>query len=137
MKASLKLAIAALGIVALFTVFSEVVLAHHGRAGYRENSTVRGIVTEITWRNPHVYIEFDVKDDNGNVTNWKGELSAPSTMLAAGMSRTTLKPGDEIEVKGRSGLNGAPIILVQSVTKDGQAMVGYPGREGRPIQDTR
>ena len=58
-------------------------------------------------------------------------------MLAAGMSRTTLKPGDEIEVKGRSGLNGAPIILVQSVTKDGQAMVGYPGREGRPIQDTR
>jgi len=125
-------------IVMAFTLFSGVVSAHHGRAGYsNEISTVKGTVTAVQWKNPHVFIEFDVKDDKGNIVHWLGELSSPSTMLAAGMSRTTLKLGDEIVVKGRSGQNGTPITLIDSITKDGKAVVGDPNSEGRFIQDTR
>jgi hypothetical protein len=129
---------AILAVALTFTILSGAVSAHHGRAGYSaEVSSVKGTVTAVQWKNPHVYIEFDVKDDKGNVTNWKGELSSPSTMLAAGMSRTTLKPGDEIIVKGKSGQNGAPLTLVESITRDGKAIVGDPNAEGRFIQNTR
>ena len=124
-------------IVMAFTLFSGVVSAHHGRAGYVESSTVQGTVTSVEWKNPHCFINFDVKDDKGSIVHWVGELSAPSTMLAAGMSRTTLKLGDEIVVKGRSGQNGTPITLIDSITKDGKAVVGDPNSEGRFIQDTR
>jgi hypothetical protein len=122
----------------VFTVLGGVVSAHHGRAGYSNDvSTVKGTVTSVEWKNPHVFINFDVKDDKGNIAHWIGELSSPSTMLAAGMSRTTLKPGDEIVVKGKSGQNGAPLTLIDSLTKDGKPVVGDPNAEGRFIQNTR
>lgn len=124
--------------VLVFTLLGGVALAHHGRAGYSASvSTVKGTVTAVQWKNPHVFIEFDVKDDKGNVAHWIGELSSPSTMLAAGMSRTTLKLGDEIVVKGKSGQNGAPLTLIDSIVRDGKPIVGDPNQEGRFIQNTR
>ena len=128
----------ALALVVVFALAGSVALAHHGRAGYgTEISTVKGTVTEVQWKNPHVFIAFDVKDDKGNVVHWLAELSSPATMLAAGMSRTTLKTGDEIVIKGKAGLEGAPFALVDSITRDGKAIVGDPNAEGRFINNTR
>src|SRR5207249_4026117 len=113
-----------LAVVVALALFGNVALAHHGRAGYsNEISTVKGTVTEVQWKNPHVFIAFEVKDDKGNVVHWLAELSSPATMLAAGMSRTTLKSGDEIVIEGKAGLEGAPFTLVDSITKDGKAVV--------------
>ena len=128
----------ALAPVIVLALFASVALAHHGRAGYgNEISTVKGTVTEVQWKNPHVFIAFDVKDDKGNVVHWLAELSSPATMLAAGMSRTTLKAGDEIVIKGKVGLEGAPFTLVDSITRDGKAIVGDPNAEGRFVNSTR
>ena len=114
-----------------------VVLAHHGRAGYaNEIQTVKGTVADVQWKNPHVFIGFDVKDDKGNVVHWLAELSSPATMLAAGMSRTTLKTGDEIVIKGKLGVD-SPIVLVDSITRDGKPVVGDPNAEGRFVNSTR
>jgi len=114
-----------------------VVLAHHGRAGYaNEIQTVKGTVADVQWKNPHVFIGFDVKDDKGNVVHWLAELSSPATMLAAGMSRTTLKTGDEIVIKGKFGVD-SPIVLVDSITRDGKPIVGDPNAEGRFVNSTR
>ncbi|PYS02956.1 MAG: hypothetical protein DMG16_07260 [Acidobacteria bacterium] len=127
-----------LALVLAFALLGSVALAHHGRAGYsNEISTVKGTVTEVQWKNPHVFIAFDVKDDKGNVVHWLAELSSPATMLAAGMSRTTLKSGDEIVIKGKAGLESAPFTLVDSITKDGKAIVGDPNAEGRFVNSTR
>jgi hypothetical protein len=134
-KTLMRSAIAAVALVALF---AGVVLAHHGRAGYgNEITTVKGTVTGVQWKNPHVFLEFDVKDEKGTNVAWLGELSSPGTMMAAGMSRTTLKPGDEIVLKGKAGQAGAPVILVDSITRDGKPIVGDPNQEGRFIQNTR
>ena len=114
-----------------------VVLAHHGRAGYaNEIQTVKGTVADVQWKNPHVFIGFDVKDDKGNVVHWLAELSSPATMLAAGMSRTTLKTGDEVVIKGKLGVD-SPIVLVDSITRDGKPVVGDPNAEGRFVYSTR
>ena len=138
MKTLLRSATVALAMVFVFTLLAGVVSAHHGRAGYADTiSTVKGTVTTVEWKNPHVFINFDVKDAGGNAAHWVGELSSPSTMLAAGMSRTTLKPGDEIVVKGKAGQGGTPVVLIDSITKDGKRVVGDPNVEGRFSQDTR
>ena len=135
MKTLIRSGIAAL---ALGTLFGGMVFAHHGRAGYGNDiSTVKGTVTGVQWKNPHVFLEFDVKDDKGTNVAWLGELSSPGTMMAAGMSRTTLKPGDEIVLKGKTGQGGSPVILIDSITRDGKAIVGDPNAEGRFIQNTR
>ena len=71
----------ALALTVAFVLIGNVASAHHGRAGYGDQiSTVKGTVTEVQWKNPHVFIAFDVKDDKGNVVHWLAELSSPATM---------------------------------------------------------
>jgi uncharacterized protein DUF6152 len=137
-KTLLKSAIAALTMVVVFAALGGVVAAHHGRAGYVESSTVTGTVTSVEWKNPHCFINFDVKDEKGNVVHWVGELSAPQTMLAAGVNRNTLKPGDEIVVQGmKGGVPNAPVTLVNWITRNGQRIIGDPNSKGSFTSDTR
>jgi hypothetical protein len=125
-------------VAALFTVLGGIASAHHGRAGYaKELSTVKGTVTAVEWKNPHVFVNFDVKDAQGKVTNWIGELSSPATMMAAGMTRGSLKAGDEIVVTGKAGYEGAPISLIDSIVKDGKNIVGDPNTPGSFTANTR
>jgi uncharacterized protein DUF6152 len=75
-------------------------LAHHGsRVSYDLTSTVtlKGILKEINYSNPHVYFTFDVKDDKGHVTEWAAETDPPIMMERRyGWSKRYLKPGDEV-----------------------------------------
>jgi hypothetical protein len=113
-----------LGFVA-FLQSGGVLSAHHGRAGYGDKVvTMKGVVTEVRWKNPHVFVVFDVKDDNGSVVQWLGELSSTNTMLAAGMNRTSLKPGDEIVVGLRPAQGGIALGLVATIMRaDGTVVV--------------
>jgi hypothetical protein len=107
-------------------MFGGAAFAHHSRAGYDTNKevTLKGVVKEVAWRNPHVYVIFGVKDDKGNMVQWTGELSSVSTMLAAGMSKDTLKPGDEIIVTGAPAEAGTPQSLIAKLTRaDGTLIV--------------
>jgi hypothetical protein len=137
MQISKRPVIGALAMTAIFLAFGGVVSAHHGRAGYtKESSALSGTVTSLEWKNPHVFVNFDVKDDKGNNVHWIGELSSPGTMLAAGMSRTSLKAGDEIVVRGKTGQEGVPAVLIDSIMKNGKMLVG--GRDGEKFtSDTR
>ena len=138
MKIWLRSAMALVTLAVTFATLGGMVSAHHGRAGYgNEITSVKGVVTSVEWKNPHVFLNFDVTDEKGDIAHWVGELSSPSTMLAAGMSRTTLKSGDQIVVKGKAGRAENPVILIDSIVKDGKPVVGDPNVEGRFINDTR
>src|SRR5271169_6611673 len=58
----LAVLIAAAGLL----LISGPALAHHGRSNYDVTSTatVKGIVTEFEWTNPHALIHLDVKGEN-------------------------------------------------------------------------
>lgn len=138
MRTLLRPIVSVLTIAVLFTVLGVTVSAHHGRAGYaKELSTVKGTVTTVEWKNPHVFVSFDVKDAQGKTTSWIGELSSPATMMAAGMTKGSLKPGDEIVVTGKTGYEGAPITLIDSIVKDGKNVVGDPKTPGSFTANTR
>jgi len=89
-------------------------LAHHSfRAEYDANRpvTLTGVITKIEWTNPHSFFYMDVKDEKGNVANWKFEGYGPGVLYRTGWTKNiTMKPGDTITVFGwraRDGTNWA------------------------------
>lgn len=92
-------------------------LAHHGDAAYDTTKlvTVKGTVSDFQFINPHVEIFINVKNPNGSMEKWQGELTSPNHLAREGWTRHTLKPGDEIELVGYRAKNGAPSLRLQKV----------------------
>ena len=80
-------------------MFGAAVLAHHSAAQYsRQIMTTHGTVVQYIWRNPHVTLIWSVKNQNGETKQWVGELASVTSMIADGMTKDTLKAGQEVEV---------------------------------------
>jgi hypothetical protein len=60
---------------------------------------------------------YRVTEENGTAIQWTGELSSTATMLAAGMSRDSLKPGDEIMITVHPAVAGTPQGLVSKLVR--------------------
>ena len=73
--------------------------AHHSwQVDRTKMVTVKGTVASFSLSNPHVQIQFDVKDADGNIAKWSAGGGSPSRLSRSGWNRDTLKPGDEIAV---------------------------------------
>jgi len=119
--------IVALSIAALCVpLISVSVSAHHGAAALDTGKeiTLKGTVTEWIWSNPHCFLQFDAKDDTGNVRNWAVETQNPTTMTQRGWSRTSFKAGDEVTVTLEPVRNNQPIgRLLTVVLPNGEKLV--------------
>ena len=91
------------------TLFAAVLLAaaqawaHHSfSAEFDANKrvTLKGVVTKVDWRNPHIYVYLNVKDEHGAVTEWACEGGPPNVLLRQGWTRTSVKEGDEVTIDG-------------------------------------
>src|SRR2546427_11573938 len=93
---------AVLGASVLVLLVSSTLLAHHAGTLYDRDHPVslKGTVTQFVFTNPHAQIHFDVKDENGNVSNWIAETTSPAALFRLGWNKNTLKFGDMIEVTG-------------------------------------
>jgi len=124
----------AVAVVAAFSVLGGVVSAHHSRAGYDTDdkiTTMKGVISQVQWRNPHVFILWGVRDDKGNVVQWTGEFSSPSTMISEGLSRDTFKPGDEVAVTVIPAKAGTPQgLVIKMVRPDGRVVIDLSQRRG-------
>ncbi len=105
---------------------SSPLIAHHGNATLDANKTLtmKGTVTEWDWSNPHCLLQFDVKNEGGQVVHWIAETQNPAEMVSLGWGKTTFKPGDEVTVSLIPVKNGNPfgrITLV--VLPDGKTFV--------------
>jgi hypothetical protein len=101
--------------------------AHHGNAAYSDTVLVlkNATVTKLVWANPHAIVMFDVKDDNGKVVHWVGEVSSPPGLIQRGWTQNSLLPGDVIAVYIHSAKNGSPIGWVARIElSDGKALCG-------------
>jgi hypothetical protein len=74
--------------------------AHHSRAMFDVNEliSVEGVVTEVQWRNPHMWVMLDVPGPNGKTESWGFEGSGAASMVAAGISPTILKVGNRVKI---------------------------------------
>jgi hypothetical protein len=114
-------------LVALIAVLCTPVLAHHGRGAtydMKKRVTLKGTVSRVEWRNPHVLIYMDVQDADGKVVTWGFENSGVSTLAQEGYSRNTLKVGQPITAIVNPAANGAPTaIVVKIILADGSEIM--------------
>ena len=94
-----------------------LVSAHHGYAAFDTTAevTLKGAVTDFHFVNPHCVIEFDVKDDNGQVRNWKAELTSANHLAPKGWTEGSVEAGDELAITGYRAKNGAPSLWVTKI----------------------
>ncbi len=120
----------AAGMLVLGTAMSTTsVQAHHSFAAeFDANKTIQmtGIVTKVEWTNPHVWIYFNVKGDDGKMANWGVELGPPHLLQRRGWRRDTLQIGTSIDVDGFLARNGSARVNARTVTVSGTG--GAPGQ---------
>jgi hypothetical protein len=112
---------------ALFTAILTVVaplFAHHGRGAtydMKKEVALKGVISEVSWRNPHIAIMVDVKDETGKVTTWAIEHSNITTLAMQGYGKTTLKVGMEVTAHVHPGTGGKPVgLCMKFVLPDGK-----------------
>jgi hypothetical protein len=113
--------------------------AHHGNAAFDTTKTVtmKATVTEWVWANPHCWLKFDAKDDNGNVAHWTAETSNPPDMVNRGWAKSSFKPGDEVTVTLQPVKNSQPIGRVQQVVlANGQVLSTQLPQAPKPTDNT-
>jgi len=102
MKANRGVLVAVLGLICL----AVPVFAHHGfDTEYDQSKKVQlsGVVTKVSWLNPHMRIFIDVTNKDGSVTNWNLELTSPNNVRRQGWGKNDLVPGDKVNFEANPG----------------------------------
>jgi hypothetical protein len=122
MKTGLAIAFAGLCLAASLTPL----MAHHSTSSTYDKTrviTIRGIVTGIDWRNPHVRIHLDVIDADNRIVNWDVETLGTRELNHIGLDNGFLKPSDQVSIDVFLARDGTPRAVVRALTlPDGRTM---------------
>ncbi len=116
---------AAVLVTVLGTIAAGEAIAHHSVAGEFNVSKIvqlNGVVSEVEWANPHIYIHLNVKDAAGVVTTWRLESVPVGMMRKAGLSKALLLANEQTaSVSAYLARDGTPNLgyLVKITYADG------------------
>ena len=116
-----SMAVVAAGVVAI----ARPALAHHSFAMFdsAKELTLVGTVKEFQWTNPHSWIQLNVPDAGGKVTEWSIEGGSPNGLARRGWKSTSLKPGDKVTIKTHPMKDGSAGGSLMTVTMaDGKVL---------------
>jgi DNA/RNA endonuclease YhcR with UshA esterase domain len=78
--------------------------AHHSYAAtydVTKEVTLEGKLVQFVYRNPHSFVHVVANDDKGAPQRWAVEWGGTTQLGTAGVTKETLKVGDEVVIKGR------------------------------------
>jgi hypothetical protein len=91
-------------------------LAHHSFAAEFDSTkpvTIKGVITQLDWINPHCFWHVDVTNDNGEVEHWMIQGEAPGALHRAGITRDNAgTPGDKVTVQAYMARDGTKHLAV-------------------------
>ena len=123
--------------IAMIAFGCAATFAHHSMAGtyiLDQRITISGAVIEVGLRNPHSYVlvEVRVNKTDASAERWGAEWEASFDELdKAGITRTTLKAGDVVQILGAPGkISADHRLLIHTISRpvDGGTSTG-PWRE--------
>lgn len=107
--------------------------SHHSFSVFNMQTEIEitGVVKEVQWTNPHIWIWVDVTNEDGEVVTWGLEGMSPNFLARRGWGRTTLEAGDEITVSLRPLNSGEPGgMFMRTTTPDGVVLGMGGGQPG-------
>src|SRR4051812_4825816 len=119
-------------VIAGGTFGAPMALAHHSSSGFAVESTktISGTVKEFQFKNPHSWIQVNVTNEAGKVTEWSVEWGSPNQLGREGVRPSTFPPGAQVTIKLRPDLTGAPVgIFVGAKMADGKTVGRWEGAE--------
>ena len=112
-------------------------IAHHGTfVSYDAEHpiTMKAVITEFRFTNPHMQLYFDVTDDKGNVAHWSTEGPDPAVWVQQGWGKkrteSTLAPGTKITITVNPARNGKPVGSGARIVLENGQVVGPAGGRG-------
>src|ERR1051325_1745440 len=78
-------------------------VAHHSAAvayDIDKTVTVKGVISEVRWVNPHTWIFVDAKDADGKTIKWGFEGKVPNLLVRSGITPSVLKAGLKATISG-------------------------------------
>jgi len=100
--------------------------SHHAAApvfDMNAEKTVTGVVKQVDWTNPHIWIWLDVQNASGQVETWGFEGMSPNFLARRGWTRTSLLPGMRITVTFRPLRDGkAGGMFMTGKLEDGKVL---------------
>jgi hypothetical protein len=137
--ASAKLARSRASIATICTVLpvwglAAPALGHHSFAATydaKQPITIEGVVSKMSWRNPHAFLYVDVPDGSGKTVTWEFELSPSAMLLRYGWTSQTIVVGEPIVVRGFRARDGSQHLAnARDVTlNDGRTLIAGPGAD--------
>jgi hypothetical protein len=92
---------AIVAIAALIAMHASQTFAHHSFAMFDASKTTstKGVVQEVQWTNPHVWVRLAVEKD-GMIVVYAYEAAAIAVLKRVGWTKDSVKAGDVITVVG-------------------------------------
>ena len=91
-------------VMALAFVGATAAYAHHSYAATYDTSKeikLEGKLVQFVYRNPHSFVHLEVTDDKGKTERWAVEWSGGGQLANQGVTRDSLKVGDQVVIVGR------------------------------------
>ena len=94
--------VSAAAIVAALVTVPLSVVAHHSMSEFDRSviEEVEGVVSRVSWKNPHVLLSVIVTDENSVEAEWNFEGSAVSSQRRKGLTGDEISIGDQVRVAG-------------------------------------
>jgi hypothetical protein len=121
--------IACCSIVAAACLMAPLAQAHHSNSAFYVNKviTIKGVVKEFRWSNPHIWVILIVDDGKGNKVEWKVEGRPPGILARAGWTPKSLQPGETVTIDLSPAKDDTASGLIARVTKeDGTILANAP-----------
>jgi hypothetical protein len=126
----------AVAFVVVFLSVAPLATAHHGGGTFDGSREVRftGTLTRLDFINPHSWIYFDVRDQDGKVSSHRCEMRAAGVLRRSGWTKEMFRVGQRVTIEGSPDkIDPNSCYLNTIVLEDGSRMDRYGQYNKAPV----
>ena len=82
-----------------------------------KTATLKGTITQVWFKNPHVRYIMTVENDAGEEETWDARGSPVVWLARKGWTKKTIQVGDVVEMYGFLGRDGIKMLSIMTVTQ--------------------
>ena len=82
--------------------------------------TLRGVISSVDYRNPHITFDVDVTYKNGSSVTWRVETESIAKVQAKGLTQNVLKQGATAVITGWRAREGSAELGLKTISIGGR-----------------